>query len=447
MIQALLPTLTTFLSSVVAFVVVLGLMILVHELGHFLAARFFGIRVDVFSFGFGPRLLGKKVGDTDYRLSALPLGGYVKMAGDNPSEDRAGAPNEFLSKPRWQRMIVAVMGPVMNILLAIVLLAGLYMYRYEKPASSERPAEVGGVVENTPASRAGLEIGDRILRIDGIDEPRWEDAEVKVLTSPGVPLELNVSRGERTFRATLTPEPRGRSRVGYAGWYPREPVVIDAVEKGLPADQAGLRAGDQITAVDGQPIGFWPLMSEVLQRSGGSKLVLTVQRGGEVREVEVTPVHLERAGETKWRIGISFRREMISKRLPPLEAIRQSLETNARYAGWIFEIVARLFERKLGLASLEGPIGIARVSGEAARQGLPELIGWMAAISLNLGILNLLPIPILDGGHILLLSIESAMRRDMSLAVKERIVQVAYVFLMLIFAIVMYNDILKILPQ
>src|SRR5271157_532122 len=170
-----------FLFNSFWLIVVLAIMIVVHELGHFAAAKWFGVRVDVFSIGFGKRLAGFRRGVTDYRISALPLGGYVKMAGENPLESRSGAPDEFMSHPRWQRFVIAIAGPAMNILLAIALLTGVFMVHYERPVFLDQPAVVGWVLDNTPAARAGIEQGDRIVRIDGVHNPNWEDVVLKVM--------------------------------------------------------------------------------------------------------------------------------------------------------------------------------------------------------------------------------------------------------------------------
>ena len=185
----------SFLIAVVAMAVVLGIMILVHEFGHYAAAKWFGVRVDVFSIGFGKRLAGFKRGDTDYRISALPLGGYVKMAGENPLESRSGAPDEFMSHPRWQRFVIAIAGPAMNILLAIALLTGVFMVHYEHPLYLDEPAVIGWVMDDSPAAKSGIEQGDRIVRIDGEQNPTWEDVMLKVLISPKQSVEVAVQRG------------------------------------------------------------------------------------------------------------------------------------------------------------------------------------------------------------------------------------------------------------
>src|SRR5271157_3987374 len=242
----------SFITDVVVVVLVLGLMIFVHELGHFLAAKFFGVRVLVFSLGFGKRLLHWAKGDTDYRISALPFGGYVRMAGDDPSAERMGEPWEFLTKPRWQRFVVVVMGPTMNILLAVLVLAGLYKFHFQKPVFEEQPARVGDVEADSPASQIGVKPGDLVVRLDNLQNPRWEELQIKILTTVGEAMPIEVERDGKTLSMALTPRPSGPDRVGDAGLYPYAPGVIDKVEPGLPAGQAGLLPGDRIVGIDGK---------------------------------------------------------------------------------------------------------------------------------------------------------------------------------------------------
>ena len=438
-----------FVTNILAVIVVLGVMILIHEMGHFLAAKYFGIRVHVFSFGFGPRLFGFKYGDTDYRVCALPFGGYVKMAGENPGDKVGGDPDEFLSKPRWQRFIVAVMGPAMNIALAIILLTGLFMYRHQIPAYQEGPAVIGWVEEESSAAAAGFRTGDIITRIKNNQNPQWQDVELLVVSNPGQPLEVSVERDRVPLTSTLTPRPEGRTRLGSAGWFPHMVAKLQAVEPGLPAAQAGLEAGDEIVSVDGVPVGFWPRISEILQASEGKDLEIGFLRDGEPMTTQISPVNSTAPGDpqTKWRIGVAFQNDVITRQLGFSAALSQSLATNKKFALLIFEVVGKIFSAEMSPRTLEGPIGIARLSGRAARQSLGDLLSLMAAISLNLGIFNLFPIPVLDGGVILMLLIEGLIRRDLSLRIKERVMQAGFAFLLLIAAFVIYNDIVKTLPE
>ena len=430
-----------------AVALVLGVLILIHELGHFIAAKLFGVRVEVFSIGFGKRLLGWRKGDTDYRISALPLGGYVKMSGENPMEARTGDPGEFLSHPRWQRFVIAIAGPGMNILLAIALLTGVFMVRYEHPYFLDQPAVIGFVLENSAAAKAGFEAGDRIVRIGNTQSPTWEDVEAKIMLYPGQPLDVAVQRSGQIITKTIVPEKQGQEDYGtLGGWVPQEPNIITQVEPSMPAAQAGLKVGDEVTAINGVPMRSMRALINYLQQNPGKPLDVTVVRNRQELHFNLTPVLTHNAhGAEQWRMGFISNPVHVDK-LGFFGALSKSVETNKRYSVLILELVRQLAARRVSMKQIDGPIGIARASGEAARQGWMPLLALMAAISLNLGIFNLFPIPIMDGGVILLLAIESVMRRDISMKIKERIYQAAFVFLVLFAVVVIYNDIGKALP-
>ncbi|MFQ5664173.1 MAG: RIP metalloprotease RseP [Terriglobia bacterium] len=426
-------------------VFVLGLMVLVHEWGHFVVAKLFGVRVEIFSIGLGPRLFGRKRGDTDYRLSAFPLGGYVRMAGDNPAERRAGVPGEFLSKPRWQRALVVLAGPTTNVLLAIVLLAGLYAVHYEKPAYVDQPARLAGVVPDSPAAKAGLKEGDLVVELDARPHPTWEAVRVATLLGGEETLEVTIVRGQERFRRVIQPELRGPRRVGFVGWVPYNPVVVREVEAGMPAARAGLQPGDEIVAVEGESTSVLGAEGFVrrIQQSAGAPLSLSVERRGESLAVELRAEERAWRGKTRYFLGIGIGPRVVSVTLGPLAALRQSLADNWGFAGLLLDVLQRLLTGRASLRQLEGPIGITVLSGRAAQLGVGSLINLMAIISINLGVLNLLPIPILDGGHIAMLGAEGVMQRDLSWRVKERAAQVGLMLLLLLFAFVMYNDILR----
>lgn len=435
-----------FLTSIVAMAAVLGIMIVVHEFGHFAAAKLLGVRVEVFSVGFGKRLFGWKRGDTDYRLSAIPLGGFVKMSGENPMDQRTGDIGEFMSHPRWQRFVIAAAGPFMNIVLAIVLLTAVFMVHYEHPVYLDQPAVIGWVLEGSAADKAGIQAGDRIVRVGNTQNPTWEDVLPQVVLSPNQPVNLAIQRGNEILNKTITPTPVGPEQFGSPGWLPDEPNTVTELDPGMPAQKAGLKVGDIIAELNGIPMRSMPAVSRYIQDNGTKPVNVTVLRNGQQLTFKMDPIPSEVDGEKRFRIGIRSDPQHVDK-LPFGKAVQKSLEQNKKNSFLILELVQKMVRRKVSMKQVEGPIGIARASGEAARQpGWTPLLSLMAAISLNLGIFNLFPIPILDGGVILLLAIEGIMRRDISQSIKERIYQAAFVFLVLFAVMVIYNDLVKTLP-
>jgi regulator of sigma E protease len=436
-----------FFRDVIAVTIVLGIMIFVHEWGHFIAAKLFGVRVDVFSFGLGPRLLGVKRGDTDYRLSALPFGGYVRMAGDNVVEERTGADYEYLSKSRWQRVLIAVAGPIMNILLAFFIFWGIYWsvgVPYE--VDLRRPADVIAVPEAS-ASSNGVQPGDRIVSVNGTNTPTWENVLSQVeKVRPGDSVSLTISRNgaSQTLEEKVSAKSSAYDLVGY----PLMPPVVDDVGDGTPASRAGIQAGDTIIAINGKPVTTWYQLVDAVHDSAGQQLKLVILRKNANIPLELAPVQAPTPdGQTVWQIGVIEKTREGFDRQGVFTAVKDAgLETYLNMHQ-IVQVIAGLFSGRVSIRELAGPLGIARVSGQAAQRGPMTLLGLMAVISLNLGLLNLLPIPILDGGHVLLLAIEGSLRRDLSIAVKERFVQVGLVFLLGIFAFVMYSDILKIIQS
>jgi regulator of sigma E protease len=444
-----MPQLLSVLHTIFDMGIVLGFMILIHEFGHYAAAKYFGVRVEVFSIGFGKRLFGFTRGETDYRISAIPLGGYVKMSGENPMDDRTGDPGEFLSHPRWQRFIVALAGPAMNIMLAVALLTGVYMVHYEYPAVLDEPAKVGWVNPNTPAEKAGIQKGDRIVQVEEIQNPNWEQVDVKAALSPNQPLKFSIEHDGKISEKTLVPEPFGPNQYGSIGWVPQEAsVTLTTVERGMPAEKAGLKVGDRILTANGQDIPALEALVQLLNRTKDQPLEIVALRDGQKKTFTVKPT-LAPGGpsqELRYRIGIASIPTKVVK-LNFTDALKRSLSDNKRSSFLILELLRKMAERKVSMRQVDGPIGIGSAVGAAAREdGWSPLLLITAAISLNLGIMNLLPIPILDGGVILLLFIESLMQKEISLPIKERIYQAAFVFLVLFAVMVIYNDLVKTLP-
>lgn len=439
---------SNFFFDLIAGALVLGIMVLLHEWGHFVAAKLCGVRVDVFSIGFGPRIWGTKRGDTDYRVSALPLGGYVRMAGDNPAEERTGAPYEFLSRPRWQRFIIAVAGPAANILLTFFILWGILVF---KGAPNEKYLRQPAVVAAVPQTGdlSGVEPGDQIAAVNGVSTPDWKKVlEQLSNVKPGDVVSLNVLRKGQSMKLAVT-VPNGTSSgalstdsvVGYPAW----PPVLDDIAPGYPADKAGLKTGDLMVSINGKPIVTWPQLREEIRNSDGRTIHFVVRRDGKDIPIDVTPKHTMNPddGQMTWMIGADAKVETDFEREGFVTSLKDAGAQTLYITRKIGEIVGGLFSGKVSVHELAGPVGIVQLSGQAAKHGPLTLLQWMAYISLDLGLLNLLPIPILDGGHVLLLAIEGTLRRDLSVAAKERFVQVGLVFLLGVFAFVMYSDILR----
>jgi len=437
-----------FLWGVVAVLVVFGTVVVVHELGHFGAAKFFKIRVEAFSVGFGPRLIGFRRGETDYKVCAIPLGGYVKMAGENP-DDVTGGVEEFLSHPKWQRFIVAVMGPVMNGVLAVVLLTGLFYHRYEVPLWPREGVVVGLIKSDSPALGSDLKPGDRIVAAGVRHNPTWEDFLLEVSISPGIPLQMQVQRGGKTFPLTLTPEARGRDSAGYLGIAPFElaSVRVQDVLAGKPAAEAGILPGDQVVKGGGVLLSQAGLdLVDAMDRNHDPVIPITVLRNDRELDFQVTPYVDETTQRRMIGVMLTPMARTTVKQLSLLEALDASIERNIRFGGLLFEFLHRLFRGTAPVSMVGGPIAIARQSSLAAKSGISDLILFIAVISINLGIVNLLPIPILDGGVIAIILIESLVGRDLSLSVREKVTQVGVVMVILLVVAVTYNDIIKSLP-
>lgn len=435
--------------AIVVGALVLGFLVLLHEWGHFVAAKLCGVRVDVFSIGFGPRIWGVKRGDTDYRLSALPLGGYVRMAGDNPVEERSGAPYEFLSRPRWQRFIIAVAGPITNILLTFVLFWGMFAFK-GKPVdlADLQPANVVATPAYT-SNVSGIQAGDRIDEVNGIKTPTWASVfDVLEDTVPGKSVSLLVSRGagQETLKASMPPsEQSASSIIGY----PSYPLTFSDIQTGSPAQKAGLKPNDTVVSIDGKPIVTWLQMTEEVQHVGGHPVHFVVRRDGKDMSFTITPDRSmdPATGQAMWLVGGARDITDAYESQGVLLAFQDAGSETYMLTRSIGDVVVGLFRGLVSVRDLAGPVGIVQMSGQAAKRGTMTLLRWIGFISLDLGLLNLLPIPIMDGGHVLMLAIEGTLRRDLSLTFKERFVQVGLVFILGLFAFVMYSDILRLIQS
>jgi regulator of sigma E protease len=434
---------TTFL----AFVFVLGVLVFVHELGHFVAAKRVGIKVLKFQLGFNPTILSFRRGDTEYGIGALPLGGYVKMAGENPEDPRTGRSDEFLSKSKWERFQVLIMGPAMNLALAVVLMAVVLYQGAQVPVYQDQPPVIGAVTADSPAARSDLQPGDRILTIAGRTVDTWEDVFIAVGTRPNREVTITLLRNgnELARQVTPVPAPDSRYEIGQIGvWPDAHPVV--RVNPGEPADRAGMKTGDVILAIDGQRITLPEDLIAVVSKHPDEPLTISVRRDGIRQDLTVVP---SRGGCTGVAgeggcIGVGLTEETKTVQPGAFEAIGMSVQRNIEMTRLILDTIWGLLTRQTSPKQLMGPVAIAQLSGESAELGWVALFALMANISLNLGLLNLLPIPVLDGGHIFIMALEGVARRDFSMRVKEKMLLAGFVVLMMLMVTAIYNDLTRI---
>jgi regulator of sigma E protease len=446
-----------FLVSAAAFIVLVGIMVVVHELGHFIVAKLCGVRVEAFSFGFGPRLFGFKYGETDYKVCLLPLGGFVKMTGESPEQnleapgtpmpETANDPGAFTSHPRWQRMLIGAAGPAANFVLAFLLMVVYFGWINEVPSVEVKSTTIEWVVPGSNAAQAGLQPGDVIRRFETVNNPDWDQVYLHSKLNANQLIPVTVDRGGQTLPLTLRIPASAKSDdfdlpdTGILPQYLPGPIQVEQVQPGTPADQAGLRAGDAIATVDGHSFHTVTTLLAYMQSGQGNPLTLGVLRNGAMINLQAKPAKLD----TSWKLGfaiapIPFRNQP----LPLDQAAKKARNFCIDNSALVLELLQRLFTHRVSVSQLQGPVGIARMAGEAA-----EMKGWLpkfdlgAEISLQLGILNLLPFPILDGGMILFLLIESALRHEINLVLKERIYQAAFVVLMMFFVFILFSDVTK----
>ena len=438
------------METVVAFLILIGFLIWFHELGHFLIAKLFGVKVEVFSIGFGPPLIAKKFGDTVYQLASVPLGGYVKLYGE---EEKLEDPRAFSSKPPWQKILIAFGGPLFNIVLTIFLLTVVFYVGVDVPKYMKGPPLVGYVDKSSWAERAGLRAGDKILQIGDFRIEKWEDirkAIVESALSKGEKITLKVEREGKVI--TLTTEaPKletGRENPGINPLI--EPVVGKVFREipGLgpsPAYQIGLKEGDRILRVNGVPVESWHKAVEFIRSGKGNPIRLTLERQGKVIEKEVVPATDPRT--KKPVLGIAPRVETLKEKHSLSESVELAVNRTWELTVLTFKVLGGLLTGEVSIKTLGGPIAIAQFAGQAAQSGIVPYISSMAFISLQLGIFNLLPLPILDGGLILLFLIEMFRRKPLPEKFKEYWQRVGFALIVSLMVFVVINDILRLIGR
>ena len=421
------------------FVGVLGTVVLFHEFGHYVCAKAFGITVEVFSIGFGKKIASFTRRGTEYRIAWIPLGGYVKLKGETPEESGATPdPGDMMSRPRWQRFLVFVMGAVFNLITALVLTTVVFMNGVSEPAFLYEPPVVGVIDPNSPAAEADIQPGDRVLTFGGEPVETWNELYLKILLHPRQTKEIVLERNGQRVTTVLAIE-ADRNETGVRSLFPNTGVLVGGVVPGTPAEEAGLETGDRIVSIDGVEMTIVSVLYRTIQQAPGRELGFVVEREGETFTRTIVP--RDEGGEGK--IGIRPTTPTIFKSYPFVESMRRSVEKNLEDMLIVFDVFRRLLTLQLSIKTFSGPIDIIRISGAYAQEGFVPLLQLIAFISLQLGIINLMPIPPLDGGHLFTITIEGILRRDLPMQLKERVMQAGFLLLLIFMGTIIYFDISK----
>jgi regulator of sigma E protease len=431
------------LGTIFAFSIVFGVLVFIHEFGHFFAAKLNKVKVEVFSWGYGKRLFGVKKGDTDYRVSIFPLGGFVKFSGEEAiGLERPLAPYDFLAKRRWQRFIIIFMGPLMNTVLAVVLFAFINLVGVTVPEYQDQAPVIGWIEPGSPAEQANLQIDDEILSINKRRTKIWSEVELAVGTKPEKLITLDVKRDDEVLAVELMTEKRTRYEMGYAGFFGKILTQVGVVIPGSPAEKGGMKPNDVILAINGELVYFYQFL-EIIEKNAGNELVFLIDREGTTQTLRITPRLEGKVG----KIGIGPVPKSIIKKYGLFAAVHQGFKESIRLTFLVINFLKDLITGQASARQLGGPIEIANISYAAFRMGFIAMISWIAIISLQLGIINLFPIPVLDGGHLLVLLLEGITRRDFSLKVKQIVMQIGFAIFILLIVFAILNDVTRRLPN
>ncbi len=436
--------------TIAAGIIMLGILVFVHELGHFCVAKLSGVKVLKFSLGFGPRLVSRKWGDTEYMVCAVPLGGYVQMLGEGGGEEGESSemsPEErkrsFAEQPVWRRTAIIAAGPFMNLLLPFLILPLAYLVGMQLPAFLESPPCIGYVAPQTEGADAGFSAGDCIVEINGEEVKTWTGTNHTLIAHAGATIEFTVRRDGSKVVLTMDPEGGGVEGLQSLGLLPRQEAEVGALAPGMPAQAAGLEVGDRITAIGDEPIQSWYDLKQAIQKSQGSSLEFRIKRGEEELSLNIQPV-AEDGNGTDYLIGIAPHQETEFRRFGPIEAIRAGAERTVELVELTLIFLQKLFAGHVSAKNIGGPITVVQIAGQAAQTDFASILMVLAFLSIQLGILNLLPIPILDGGHLFFNVYEMIFRRPLSLRAREFAQQIGLILILLLMILAFYNDIVRI---
>ena len=438
------------LTTILSFLAVLGVLIFIHELGHYLAARHVGVRVEAFSIGFPPTALAKQVGDTEYRISWLPVGGYVKLFGQNVTDEDPDDPANYAAKSLFQRLYILAAGPAMNLLFALIFMPLVFWIGMDIPAYLNEAPYIQNVQQDSYADQLGVRANDEIIAVNGSKVKNWEELHsVLGQISPTENLSLEIDRAGNSM--LLEGSKIEMTRTANMGWSPLLVPIVGEFTGNSPAEKAGMQAGDKVKAINGQPVKDWieisPAVQNIMKDSSNTSqspaIIISVEldRNGEVQFVEVTP-YLEPKSK-RWLLGMSMQK--ISRSHSFSESVVLGSARLWFLAKATFSFLGQMFQGEGSMDDLGGPIKIGIVIGEAVRSGIADLFFLMSFISLQLGIFNLLPIPALDGGHIFMLVLEKFKGSPLSITMRERTQMIGFSVLVSLMIFVTWNDLMSLL--
>jgi regulator of sigma E protease len=436
--------------TIIAGIVMLGILVFVHELGHFAVAKLAGVKVLKFSLGFGPRLVSRQWGDTEYMICAVPLGGYVQMLGEGGGENGEDAPlseeerkRSFSAQSVSRRTAIIAAGPAMNLILPFLILPVAFMVGVNMPSYLDEPPCVGYVVPDSEGKEAGFQNDDCILAINNDQVTSWMHANTRLISHAGSPLEFTVARNGQAAAVTMTPEDGGLEGLQSLGLLPPQEAVIGGTAPGMPAQDAGMEIGDRIVAIGDTPIESWYDLRRVIQGTGGHPQDFIVERDGRLVTLTIKPVRQDVNG-SEYLIGIAPMQETVFKRFGPIAAVRAGAERTVELVSLTLVFIQKMIAGHVSTKSIGGPITVVQIAGQAAQTDLAAILTILAFLSIQLGILNLLPIPILDGGHLFFNLYELVFRRPLSLRAREAAQQIGLILIIMLMILAFYNDIMRI---
>ena len=430
--------------TIIAGIVMLGILVFVHELGHYCVARLAGVKILKFSLGFGPKLLSKTWGETEYLVCAIPLGGYVQMLGEGGGELGEDAEltaeergRSFADKSVARRLAIVVAGPLMNLMLPFLILPISYMVGVQLPVYYDQPACIGYVVPGSEAESAGFSAGDCLQSLNGEALADWTDANKSLINYAGDELQFRVQRQGGSAQVVLSDDNGSLEGLQAIGLLPQQPAIVGSLMPNMPAAAAGLQKGDLILQISGTSITSWYDLKHLIQQAEGQSVDLLVKRDTSELTLPLQP-KLHESGA--WLIGIGPEQQTVSKKFGPLAAFREGADRTIELIDLTLVFVQKLFTGNVSAKNIGGPITVVQVAGQAAQTDVSAVLSVLAFISIQLGILNLLPIPILDGGHILFYLLELVFRKPLSVRAREILQQIGLALLLMLMVLAFYND-------